>query len=89
MLDYLWIALVGFVVGLIARAVHPGKDDLGIIMTAVLGIAGSFLATYLGQMFGWYKQGDAAGFIMSVIGAIVLLVIYGLVVKKKGGGSPS
>lgn len=87
MLDYLWIAIVGFVVGLIARALHPGKDNIGIIMTAVLGIGGSFLATYLGQVLGWYKQGDAAGFIMSVIGAIALLVIYGLVVKKDGGGS--
>ena len=83
----MWVAIVGFVVGLIARALHPGKDNIGIIMTAVLGIGGSFLATYLGQMLGWYKQGDAAGFIMSVIGAIVLLVIYGLVVKKDGGSS--
>jgi uncharacterized membrane protein YeaQ/YmgE (transglycosylase-associated protein family) len=88
-MEYLWTALIGFVAGLVARAVHPGKDDLGIIMTIVLGVAGSFVATYLGQMVGWYKQGEGAGFIMSVIGAVVLLVVYGFVVKKKpatGGG---
>ena len=86
MLHFLWIALVGFAAGLIARALHPGKDNLGFIMTAVLGVAGAFGATFLGQAIGWYKQGENAGFIMSVIGAIVLLVIYGLVAKKKDGG---
>ena len=90
MLHFLWIALIGLAAGLIARALHPGKDSLGFIMTAVLGVAGSFAATFLGQFMGLYKQGENAGFIMSVIGAIILLVIYGLVVKKKvgdGGGS--
>jgi uncharacterized membrane protein YeaQ/YmgE (transglycosylase-associated protein family) len=75
MLHFLWIALVGFAAGLIARALHPGKDNLGFIMTAVLGVAGAFGATFLGQAIGWYKSGENAGFIMSVIGAIVLLVI--------------
>jgi uncharacterized membrane protein YeaQ/YmgE (transglycosylase-associated protein family) len=91
-MEYVWTALIGFVAGLVARAVHPGKDDLGIILTIVLGIAGSFVATYLGQMVGWYKQGEGAGFIMSVIGAVVLLVIYGFVAKKKpaaGAGDSS
>jgi uncharacterized membrane protein YeaQ/YmgE (transglycosylase-associated protein family) len=88
-MEYIWTALIGFIAGLVARAVHPGKDDLGIIMTIVLGIAGSFIATYLGQAVGWYKQGESAGFIMSVIGAVVLLVIYGFIVKKKDGGSAS
>ncbi len=86
MLHLLWIAIIGFVAGLLARALHPGKDNLGFIMTAVLGIAGSFAATYLGQFMGLYKEGENAGFIMSVIGAVVLLVIYGLVAKKKDGG---
>jgi len=85
-MHYLWVAIIGFVVGLIARALHPGKDNIGIIMTAVLGIAGSFVAGYLGQMIGWYKEGEGAGFIMSVVGAVLLLVIYGFVVKKPGGG---
>ena len=84
MLHYLWIALIGLFAGLIARALHPGKDNLGLIMTAVLGIAGSFAATYLGQLAGWYKAGENAGFLMSVLGAIVLLVIYGLIARKSG-----
>lgn len=88
-MEYVWTALIGFVAGLVARAVHPGKDDLGLIMTAVLGIAGSFIATYLGQAVGWYKHGENAGFIMSVIGAVLLLVIYGFAVKKKDGGGSS
>lgn len=90
MLHFLWIALIGLAAGLIARALHPGKDSMGFIITAVLGVAGSFAATFLGQFIGLYKQGENAGFMMSVIGAIILLVIYGLVVKKKdgdGGGS--
>ena len=85
MLHFLWIALIGLAAGLIARALHPGKDSMGFIMTAVLGVTGSFAATYLGQFIGLYKQGENAGFMMSVIGAIILLVIYGLVVKKKDG----
>ena len=85
MLHSLWIALIGLAAGLITRALHPGKDSMGFIMTAVLGVAGSFAATYLGQFIGLYKQGENAGFMMSVIGAIILLVIYGLVVKKKDG----
>ncbi len=85
MLHFLWIALIGLAAGLIARALHPGKDSMGFIMTAVLGVAGSFAATYLGQFIGLYKQGENTGFMMSVIGAIILLVIYGLVVKKKDG----
>ena len=83
---YLWVALIGLVVGLIARALHPGKDDIGFLMTIVLGIGGSFAATFLGQAVGWYKAGQEAGFIMSVLGAILLLLVYGFIVKKKGGG---
>ena len=86
MLHFLWIALIGFAAGLIARALHSGKDNLGFVMTAVLGVAGAFGATFLGQAIGWYKDGENAGLIMSVIGAIVLLVIYGLVARKKHGG---
>jgi uncharacterized membrane protein YeaQ/YmgE (transglycosylase-associated protein family) len=79
-----WIItiLVGLIVGFIARAVKPGDDKLGWIMTALLGIGGSFLANFVGQSLGWYKQGDAAGWIASVVGAIVLLVIYGFVKSK-------
>ncbi len=85
MLSIIWTIIIGFVAGLIARAVKPGDDKLGFIMTAVLGVAGSFVAKYLGQALGWYKEGAAAGFIASVIGAIILLVIYGFVKSKSAG----
>ena len=70
--------LVGFVVGLIARAVKPGDDRMGIIMTTLLGIAGSLVARYAGVAMGLYREGDAAGWIASVIGAVVLLFVYGM-----------
>ncbi|MFT3955534.1 MAG: GlsB/YeaQ/YmgE family stress response membrane protein [Piscinibacter sp.] len=82
-MQYLWMALVGFVVGLVARAVLPGTQSLGIILTTVLGIAGSFAAGFVGQALGWYAAGQGAGFIGSVLGAIVLLFVVG---KLKGPG---
>ena len=82
MLSLIGMVLVGLVIGLIARAVKPGDDKLGWIMTALLGIAGSLLAGYVGTAMGWYQQGDAAGWIASVLGAVVLLVLYGLVKGK-------
>lgn len=69
---------VGFIVGLIARAIKPGNDKMGIIMTTLLGIAGAFLARYVGMAMGWYGEGDPAGWIMSILGAIVLLFLYGM-----------
>lgn len=69
--------LLGLVVGVVARFLHPGKEKLGFVMTILLGLAGSFSAGMVGQYFGWYRMGEAAGFIGSVIGAIILLVIYG------------
>jgi uncharacterized membrane protein YeaQ/YmgE (transglycosylase-associated protein family) len=71
--------VVGFIVGLIARALKPGDDRMGLIMTTLLGIAGAFIARYVGQAMGLYTADQPAGWIASVIGAIVLLVIYGLV----------
>ncbi|MDH4419623.1 GlsB/YeaQ/YmgE family stress response membrane protein [Acidovorax sp. HMWF029] len=82
MLSILGTLLVGLVVGFLARAIKPGDDKLGWIMTALLGVAGSFLASYVGQAMGWYAQGDSAGWIASVLGAVVLLVVYGLVKGK-------
>lgn len=72
---------VGLVVGLIARALMPGKQSLGLIMTSLLGIAGSFVASYAGQFMGWYAPGAAAGWIASVIGAIVVLFVYSRLAK--------
>ena len=71
--------IVGFNVGLIARAVKPGNDRMGLIMTTLLGIAGAFVARYAGMALGLYSEGEAAGWIASVLGAIVLLMIFGLV----------
>jgi uncharacterized membrane protein YeaQ/YmgE (transglycosylase-associated protein family) len=71
--------MVGFIVGLIARALKPGDDKLGLIMTTLLGIAGAFLARYAGMALGLYQEGEAAGWIASVVGAVILLFIYGLV----------
>ena len=86
-MSYVWMAVIGFVVGLVARALLPGDQKLGMIMTALLGIAGSFVANFAGQAMGLYAAGGTAGFIASVIGAIVLLVIYGMVTKGTGSGS--
>ena len=74
--------IVGLIVGLIARAIKPGNDSMGWIMTILLGIAGSLAATYGGQALGIYQAGQGAGFIGALVGAIVLLVIYGLIKKK-------
>lgn len=74
--------VVGLVVGLIARAIKPGDDKLGWIMTAVLGVAGSFGASFVGAKLGWYAPGEAAGWIASVVGAVVLLFLYGLIKNK-------
>jgi uncharacterized membrane protein YeaQ/YmgE (transglycosylase-associated protein family) len=78
----IWTILIGFVAGLVARALLPGRQALGFIMTTILGIAGSLLAGYVGQAMGWYQAGAGAGFIASVVGAIVVLIIYGMVVRR-------
>jgi uncharacterized membrane protein YeaQ/YmgE (transglycosylase-associated protein family) len=76
MLSLLWEAIIGLIVGAVAKFLMPGKDPGGIIITMLIGIAGSILATKLGTMIGWYQEGQTAGFIMSVVGAILLLLIY-------------
>ena len=78
----IWTIVLGLVIGIIAKLIHPGRENMGIIMTIVLGIAGSFLAGIIGQAIGWYRAGEGAGFIASVIVAIVLLVIYGKIKGK-------
>ena len=85
-MSYVWMAVIGFVVGLIARAMLPGTQNVGIVMTALLGIGGSFLAGMAGRALGWYAEGDAAGFIASVLGAVLLLFIVG---KLKGPDASS
>jgi uncharacterized membrane protein YeaQ/YmgE (transglycosylase-associated protein family) len=75
-MSIIWAIVIGFSVGLIARALMPGRDPAGFIVTAILGIVGAVLATFLGQALGLYAAGQAAGFIASVIGAMVVLFIY-------------
>lgn len=74
--------LIGLIVGLVARLLKPGDDSMGWIMTILLGIGGSLLATYGGQALGIYRAGEAAGFIGAVVGAIILLALYGLVARR-------
>ena len=73
---------IGLIVGAIARFLLPGEQKMGWIMTCLLGIAGSLVAGYVGQMMGWYAAGEKAGWIASVLGAIVLLIVVGMVRKK-------
>lgn len=72
-MHFLWTILIGFLIGLMARFFMPGKQKAGFIMTTLLGIIGSFVGTYLGQWLGWYAPWQGAGFIASVIGAMIIL----------------
>ena len=74
--------VIGFIVGVLAKFLHPGKENMGFVVTTVLGIAGSFAASYVGRALNLYPAGHFGQFIASVIGAIVLLVIYGIVKGK-------
>ena len=75
----IWTIVVGFLVGVVAKFIHPGREGMGFIMTTVLGVGGSVVATFIGQALGLYQAGSTAGFIGAVIGAIILLVIYGAI----------
>jgi len=81
--SWLWIILVGFVVGVLARLIKPGKQDIGIILTVVLGIVGALFAGWVGRLLGWYAEGEKVGFIASLIGAVVLLFIAEFVNGKR------
>lgn len=81
-MSIIWTIVVGFVVGLIARAVMPGEQKLGLVLTTVLGVVGSLVAGYLGQAIGLYQAGQGAGFIGSIVGALILLFGYGLLSRK-------
>lgn len=80
----IWTIVLGFVIGVIAKLIHPGKENLGTLMTIALGVAGSFFGGVIGQFLGWYEAGEGAGFIVSVLAAIALLLIYGKVKAKSG-----
>ncbi len=82
MMPILGTLFIGLIVGFVARALKPGDDQMGWIMTTLLGVAGSFVASYAGAALGLYQSGDVAGFFASVVGAVVLLFVYGLIKGK-------
>jgi uncharacterized membrane protein YeaQ/YmgE (transglycosylase-associated protein family) len=84
-MSILWTIIIGFIVGIIAKFIMPGDktEPKGFILTAILGIVGAFVATYLGQSVGWYRPGESAGILGGVVGAIVVLFIYGIVAGRQ------
>jgi uncharacterized membrane protein YeaQ/YmgE (transglycosylase-associated protein family) len=79
----IWTLVIGLLIGVVAKLLMPGRDPGGCIVTILLGIAGSLVASYLGQKMGWYEQGQPAGFISSVIGAMLLLLLYRLIAPRR------
>jgi uncharacterized membrane protein YeaQ/YmgE (transglycosylase-associated protein family) len=80
----LWTIIIGFVAGVIAKFVMPGDNEpTGFILTAILGIVGAFVATFLGQALGWYRPGEGAGLIGAVVGAVIVLLVYGMVAGRR------
>lgn len=84
----IWTAIVGLIVGALAKAIMPGRDPGGILITMLIGIAGALLAGFLGRMVGWYEPGEGAGIIASIIGALLLLWIYRKMQTSRAGGVP-
>jgi uncharacterized membrane protein YeaQ/YmgE (transglycosylase-associated protein family) len=82
MLNLLWIIIIGFLAGVVAKLIMPGKDPGGFIITTVLGVVGALLATFLGRLVGWYQEGETGGFIAAVVGAIIILFIYRIIKKR-------
>jgi uncharacterized membrane protein YeaQ/YmgE (transglycosylase-associated protein family) len=82
----LWMIIIGLIVGAIAKLIMPGRDPGGIGVTILLGIAGSVVAGFLGRAIGWYSEGQSAGFIASIIGAVIILAIYRMIIGRSSGG---
>jgi uncharacterized membrane protein YeaQ/YmgE (transglycosylase-associated protein family) len=82
-MSIIWTILIGFIVGIVAKFLMPGRDPAGFFITALIGIAGSIIATYLGRFMGFYQVGESAGFVAAVVGAIILLFLYRMVSGKK------
>ena len=81
-MGFLWTLIIGLVVGAIAKLIMPGRDPGGIIVTMLIGVAGALLAGFLGRALGWYNNGEGAGLIGAVVGAIIVLVIWGMVAPR-------
>jgi len=83
-MSILWTIIIGFIAGVIAKLITPGPNEpSGFILTTILGIVGAFLATYLGQAIGWYRAGEGAGLIGAVVGAVIVLVIWGMIAGRR------
>jgi len=82
LINILWTIVIGFLAGVVAKFIMPGKDPGGFIITTLLGIVGALVATFLGRLIGWYKEGETGGFIAAVVGAIILLFLYRLIKKR-------
>jgi uncharacterized membrane protein YeaQ/YmgE (transglycosylase-associated protein family) len=83
-MHFVWVIVIGFIAGIIAKLLHPGPNEpSGFILTTILGIVGAFVATFLGQAIGWYGPNEGAGLIGAVVGAIIVLVIWGLVADRR------
>jgi uncharacterized membrane protein YeaQ/YmgE (transglycosylase-associated protein family) len=82
-MEFLWMLIIGLIVGAVARFLMPGKDPGGLFITMLIGIVGALVAGYLGGVLGWYGRGEPAGFIASVLGAVLLLFIYRLTLKGR------
>ncbi len=82
-MSILWIILIGFLAGVIAKLLHPGPNEpSGFILTTLLGVAGAFVATYLGQAIGWYRADEAAGLVGAIVGALIVLVVWGIFARR-------
>ncbi|WP_108461020.1 GlsB/YeaQ/YmgE family stress response membrane protein [Devosia naphthalenivorans] len=80
----IWTIIIGFIAGLIAKFVMPGNNEpSGFILTTILGIVGAFVATFLGQALGWYSAGEGAGLIGAVVGAIIVLFVWGMIARRR------
>lgn len=82
-MHFLWMLIIGLVIGAIAKFIMPGKDPGGIIVTMLIGIVGALIAGFLGRAVGWYHEGEAAGFLASIVGAILLLIVYRMTVGRR------
>jgi uncharacterized membrane protein YeaQ/YmgE (transglycosylase-associated protein family) len=85
-MGFIWTIIIGFVAGIIAKFLMPGEknEPSGFILTTILGIVGAFVATYLGQMIGWYRAGEGAGLVGAVVGAIIVLAVWGYIAQRRG-----
>jgi uncharacterized membrane protein YeaQ/YmgE (transglycosylase-associated protein family) len=84
-MEIVWTVIIGLLAGIVAKFLHPGSSNepSGFVLTAILGIVGAIAATYLGQAVGWYRPGEGAGFIGAVVGAILILVIWGIIARRR------